>query len=326
MLSLRKAGLYCAAGDFYIDPMRPVKHAVITHAHADHARSGSEHYYATEQSAGLLRKRLGADIDLTAVPYQQEFMLGKTALSLHSAGHVLGSAQVRIDDGNAVSVVSGDYKRTADQTCEPFEEVICDTFVTEATFALPIYRWPSTALVVKQIYDWWQFNKSVGKTSVLFCYSLGKAQRVLAELRHLTDQTVLLHGAVVPLVEIYRKAGIEMAATRAVSEDQRKRDAYTDELIMAPPGANGSAWMRRFANTSTGFCSGWMRIRGNRRRQSYDRGFVLSDHADWPGLIQTIQASQAKKIYVTHGKSSVLIRYLLEMGLQAEDLEVTRSE
>jgi len=187
MLTLRQEGLYCPAGDFYIDPMRPVKHAVITHAHADHARSGSSHYYATEHSEPLLRKRLGADIDLTAFSYRQCFALGQTELSLHSAGHVLGSAQVRIAHKNSVSVVSGDYKRTEDLTCAPFEDVPCDTFVTEATFALPVYRWPSTRTVVKQIYDWWQINKTEGKTSVFFCYAPGKAKRVSAGLLHHFD-------------------------------------------------------------------------------------------------------------------------------------------
>jgi putative mRNA 3-end processing factor len=311
-------GLYCAEGDFYIDPWQPVARAVLTHAHGDHARSGSALYFAAEAGAGLLRHRLGAELNLQSKAYGEAFELGHTKVSLHSAGHVLGSAQVRIEASGEVWVVTGDYKRAADPTCRPFEPVACDVLISEATFALPCYRWPPTQQVVGDIFRWWQTNRERGEASVLFCYALGKAQRVLAELTLHTSEPVYLHGAVAPLVEEYRRAGVEMLATLPVVRE--KKADYAGALVIAPPSAAGSPWMRRFGAASTGFCSGWMRIRGARRRRGYDRGFILSDHADWPALLQTISDSCAKRILLTHGYSDALVRYLREGGTDAAAL------
>jgi putative mRNA 3-end processing factor len=312
-------GLHCAAGDFYIDPWQPVASAVLTHAHGDHARSGSAQYYAAAPGAGILRHRLGSDLALAPKAYGESFELGRTLVSLHPAGHVLGSAQVRIECEGSVWVVTGDYKRAPDPTCAPFEPVQCDVLISEATFALPCYRWPDTRDVAAEIYRWWQTNRERGIASVLFCYALGKAQRVLAELTAFTDDVVYAHGAVLPLVEEYRRCGVHMLPCKPV--EREKRAEYAGAFIIAPPSAAGSTWMRRFGDASTGFCSGWMRIRGARRRRGYDRGFVLSDHADWPGLLRTIRESQAKRVLLTHGYSDALVRYLREQGVNAAALK-----
>jgi putative mRNA 3-end processing factor len=319
VIELTDKGLYCAAGDFHIDPWRPVERALITHAHADHARSGHARYWANRESAPILYKRLGRDIELEPVEYGDMHAFGDARVSFHPAGHVLGSAQIRVEVDGEVWVASGDYKRDADPTCAGFEVVPCDTFITEATFALPVYRWADTAVVAADIHAWWQANAAAGKTSVLFSYSLGKAQRLLAELARFTDETVYLHGALVPLTDIYREAGVDMLATEPVSAQDKKAD-FAGALVMAPPSAAGSRWMRRFKHHETGFASGWMRIRGNRRRRGYDRGFVLSDHADWPGLIRTIEQTGASRVLATHGRTDVLVEYLRQRGLDAAPL------
>ncbi len=319
VIELTSQGLYCAAGDFHIDPWRPVPRAVITHGHADHARPGSGLYFGERSGAGILRHRLGQAIQLHTLAYGESFPLGSANISLHPAGHILGSAQVRVEVGGEVWVVTGDFKRDRDPTCAAFESVPCDTLITEATFALPIYRWPTLETVTADIYQWWQDNARRGRASVLFCYALGKAQRVLCALRAHTDQRVLLHGAVVPLTHIYREAGVDMVPTHPAL-DVHSEDKFAGELIIAPPGANGTAWMKRFGDCGTGFCSGWMLLRGNRRRRGYDRGFVMSDHADWPALIDTIRDSGASKVLATHGRSDTLVRYLLEQGIAAQEL------
>lgn len=315
MITVTDKGLHCASGDFYIDPWRPVQRAVLTHAHGDHARAGSEQYFAAGVGAGILRHRLGADLPLQSKEYGEPFDLGGTRVSLHPAGHVLGSSQVRIESGGEVWVVTGDYKRDPDPTCAAFEPVPCDVLISEATFALPCYRWPDTREVAADIFRWWQGNRAAGRASVIFAYALGKAQRVLAELTAFTSETVFAHGAVLPLVEEYRRAGVAMLETQPVVRE--KKADYAGALIVAPPSAAGSTWMRRFGDASTGFCSGWMRIRGARRRRGYDRGFVLSDHADWPALLRTIEDSQARRILLTHGYSDALVRFLRERGVDA---------
>jgi putative mRNA 3-end processing factor len=251
--------------------------------------------------------------------YGARTSLGATTVSLHPAGHILGSAQVRIEYGGRVWVVSGDYKRQSDPTCAPFEQLECDVFISEATFALPVYRWPQTSQVVGEIFRWWRSNRERGLASALFCYSLGKSQRVLAELRAYTDEPVYLHGAVDSLVGVYRRAGVEMVPTLPIPAD-RKTD-FSGALIVAPPSAVGTPWMRRFGEHATGFCSGWMRVRGNRRRRGYDRGFVISDHADWPGLIETCRASKAHRVLLTHGYSDALTRHLTQGAVEASALE-----
>ncbi|RJS92496.1 ligase-associated DNA damage response exonuclease [Salinisphaera sp. Q1T1-3] len=312
-------GLYCAAGDFYIDPWRPVERALITHAHADHARAGHGHYWAEASGVALLRHRLGANIAISGVAYGEALTFGETTVSFHPAGHVLGSSQIRVSDGHETWVASGDYKRDHDPTCADFEVVPCDTFITEATFALPVYRWAPCAEVAAEIVAWWADNAAAGRTTVVFCYSLGKAQRLLAEIGRLTSGMAYLHGALVPLTRLYREAGVEMLASCPVSECPKEHD-FSQDLVLAPPSAAGSRWMRRFGEHRTGFASGWMRIRGNRRRRGYDRGFVLSDHADWPGLIDTIAATGARRVLATHGRTDVLVNFLRQRGIDAAPL------
>jgi len=321
-------GLACAAGGFTIDPWKPVDVSLVTHAHADHARPVAKVTYAAHSSIPLLRKRLGPDLELRGVDWGEPLAFGDTTVSFHPAGHVLGSAQIRVErlvDGpngeraGETWVFTGDFKRDPDPSCEPFELVTCDTFITEATFALPVYRWQPGEVVAREIFDWWQLMKTSERPAVLFGYSLGKAQRVLAELVRFTDEPVYLHGAVYPLTELYREAGIHMLPTLPIDLADRKVD-YRGRLIVAPPGASGSTWMRRFPNASTGFCSGWMRVRGNRRRRGYDRGFVLSDHADWPGLLRTIEQTGATRVLTTHGQSASLVRLLRERGVDAAEL------
>ncbi|MDT0633531.1 ligase-associated DNA damage response exonuclease [Spectribacter hydrogenoxidans] len=320
MIELTDKGLYCRAGDFHIDPWRPVPRALITHAHADHARLGHGQYWAASAGESLLRHRLGREIALEPMAYGEIRPFGGVEVSLHPAGHILGSAQIRVAGDDGVWVVSGDYKRDADPTCADFEVVPCDTFITEATFALPAYRWQPAAAVASDIHRWWQANAAAGKTTVLFCYALGKAQRLLAALMAYTQETAFVHGALTPLTECYREAGIAMLPTEPVGRRLKGED-FSQALVLAPPSAAGSAWMRRFPRHSAGFASGWMRIRGNRRRRGYDRGFVLSDHVDWPGLIRTIEETGARRVLATHGRTDVLVRYLRERGWEADSLE-----
>jgi len=245
--------------------------------------------------------------------------IGSVRVSFHPAGHILGSAQIRLERGGEVGVVSGDYKRAADPTCAAFEPVRCDTFVTEATFGLPIYTWDPADAVVSEIVDWWIALRGTGRSCVLFCYVLGKAQRLLALLQPHIDVPIRIHGALAALTEAYRESGVELAATERITEDMRGK-ALAGSLVLAPLSARGTVWMRRLPHPSTAFASGLMRVRGVRRQRAFDRGFVLSDHADWPSLLQTVRETGASRVLVTHGWSDALSRYLAESGLETGTL------
>jgi len=314
-------GLRCARGGFHVDPWSAAATAVITHVHGDHLLPGSARYVCSGSSLPFLRKRLGPDVAAQGVPYGERFRLGEVTVSFHPSGHVLGAAQIRLEAEGETWVVSGDYKRAPDPTCAPFEVVPCDVFITEATFALPLYRWRDPTVVARDILAWWEANRAAGVASVLFAYAMGKAPRILAELARLTDpaRTVHVHGAVEGLVELYREAGVRLLPTVRVSETARGR-SFAGELILAPPGAGGSTWMRRFGAHETAFASGWMRVRGTRRRKGFDRGFALSDHADWPALLRTIEETGARRVLVTHGYADELSRYLRERGYDAATL------
>ena len=310
-------GLYCPAGDFWIDPLKPVPRAIITHAHADHARSGNAEVFAATPGIPVLDHRVGGVDTISACDYGQPFELGQARVTLYPAGHILGSATVRIETDDGTWGVSGDFKRSPDPTCAPFEPFSCDTWVTECTFGLPVYRWQDTTEVIDEIIDWWQGCREQQRPAVLFCYALGKAQRVLAELHGRAEGPVWLHGAMQPLTDCYRSQGLDLIETRPVSEAE-KGYKFTGDLIMAPPSAAGSPWMRRFPKHGSGFVSGWMRIRGNRRRRGYDRGFVLSDHADWPALINTAHDMGAKRVITIHGNGEALSGFLREQGIDSE--------
>ncbi|MEZ5648968.1 MAG: ligase-associated DNA damage response exonuclease [Burkholderiaceae bacterium] len=317
LVERRPEGLYCAPGDFYIDPWRPVTRAVITHAHADHARAGHAHYLASAQSRWVLRERLG-DPSLQTLGWGETLRIGEVMLSLHPAGHVLGAAQVRIaHPRHGVWVVSGDYRVQADPSCAPFEPVRCDTFVTESTFGLPVYRWPSAEGEIERLHRWWSANAAQNLPSRLHAYSLGKAQRVLAALAALggLPGTLSCHPAVERLNQAYRATGIALPDARALDDlgaDERRRT-----LLIVPPAAADGAYARGLRGARDALASGWMRIRGIRRRRSVDLGLVISDHADWPGLQQAIRATGAGRVIVTHGYEAVMIRWLREQGLEA---------
>jgi putative mRNA 3-end processing factor len=315
LLTDAREGLSCASGGFHLDPREPVPLAVVTHAHADHAVPGSSRYLCPSPSVPLLRHRLGPEAAIEGVPYGEARALGETRISFHPAGHVLGSAQVRIEGGGEVWVATGDYKREPDPTCAPFEPLRCDVLVTEATYALPIFRWDDPREVLREVHRWWQGNSE--RASVLFCYVLGKAQRILAGLLELTDRPVYVHGALEAITRIYREAGVRMLPTLPVAETAKGR-SFAGELVLAPITARGSPWMRRFGDCESAFASGSMRIRGQRRRRSFDRGFALSDHADWPGILRTIEESGARRVLATHGYREALVRWLRERGLDAD--------
>ncbi|GAC1448579.1 MAG: ligase-associated DNA damage response exonuclease [Isosphaeraceae bacterium] len=314
LLEPTELGLYCREGDFFIDPWRPVDRAVVTHAHADHACRGCGRYLTSREGAEVLRVRMGKEALIDSLGYGAPVQIQGVTVSLHPAGHILGSSQIRVERGGRIWVVSGDYKIEPDATCAPFEPVRCHVFVSESTFGLPIYRWPAQGVVFEAIRDWWRTNQAEGRASVLFAYALGKAQRLIAGVGAGIGP-IYTHGAVEPLNAAYRASGVPLPET-AYAGAATGVD-WSRALIVAPPSAQGSPWMRRFGPVSTGFASGWMRIRGARRRRSVDRGFVLSDHADWPGLLSAIEATGAEQVWLTHGYTSIVARWLRERGREA---------
>jgi len=317
MVVVRKEGLYCVPGGFYIDPWRPVDRAVITHAHGDHARYGHGHYLAAAPGVDVLKSRLG-DIHVQGLEYGEAITHNGVTISLHPAGHVLGSSQVRMECGGEVWVASGDYKVEPDKTCAPFEPVRCDTFITESTFGLPIYRWDPEQQVIDEINTWWRRNAEAGRCSVVFAYAFGKAQRILSRL-DASIGPIVCHGAVEPLNRVYRAGGVALPETHMVSEIDKAQ--LRRAIVIAPPSASGSPWMKRFGDYSDSFASGWMLLRGARRRRGVDRGFVLSDHADWPGLMSAIKATEAEQVIVTHGSIPTMVRWLCQNGLDAKGFD-----
>ena len=308
-------GLYCAAGDFYVDPWQPVDRAVITHAHGDHARPGMGRYLCAERGLPVLRTRMGEEAVIEGLAYGERVDIQGVTVSLHPAGHVLGSSQVRIEHRGETWVVSGDYKLDPDPTCEPFEPVRCHAFITESTFGLPIYRWCTPGQTFARIDRWWRANAEAGRASLLFGYAFGKAQRILAGVDASIGE-IIVHGAVEALNRGYRECGVALPETRMVT-DFAPRRSYAGALVVAPPSAQSTPWLRRFGDYSDAFASGWMTIRGARRQRAVDQGFVLSDHADWPSLQKAIAASGAERVYVTHGFIEPMVRWLRESGYDA---------
>jgi putative mRNA 3-end processing factor len=308
-------GLYCEAGGFHVDPWRPVDRAVITHAHSDHARWGSRAYLASAEGERVLRTRLGPEANVRTVPYGEAVDVGGVRVSLHPAGHVLGSAQVRVEHRGEVWVVSGDYKTEPDPTCSAYEAVRCHTFVTECTFGLPIYRWAPQEETFAAVNGWWRANAEAGRASILFGYALGKAQRLLAGLDPSVGP-IFTHGAVERLVRDYRDSRVALPPTRHAT-GEAPGGGWGGAMIVAPPSAHGTPWMRRFGAVSTAFASGWMRVRGRRRRRGVDRGFVVSDHVDWPSLLAAIEATGAERVLATHGYREPVVRWARERGLEA---------
>ncbi|TCP43294.1 ligase-associated DNA damage response exonuclease [Rhodovulum marinum] len=315
VLTFTERGIYCPAGDFFIDPWRPVDRALITHGHADHARPGHRHYLATAPAAPVMRHRLG-DIALETVGYGKARRIGDATVSFHPAGHVPGSAQIRVEVGGEVWVVSGDYKLEEDGLSEPFEPVRAHAFISECTFGLPVFKWAPQAEVFAGINAWWAGNAARGRFTLLGAYALGKAQRLLAGVDAATGP-ILTHGAVEATCAVMRAQGIALPETVPVTPDTDLK-AHAGGLVLAPPSALGGPWARCFGPAATGFASGWMALRGVRRRRAADRGFVLSDHADWAGLNTAIRETGAERVFVTHGYTSVFRRWLVEQGYEAE--------
>ena len=315
VLEVTEAGLYCPAGDFWIDPWRPVPRAVITHAHADHARSGCGRYLCAAPGKLVMRSRLGSTSPIDTLRHGERTTFNGVTVSLHPAGHVLGSAQVRVEHRGQVWVVSGDYKTALDPTCTPFEPVTCDVFVTESTFGLPIYRWPAPDTIATEINAWWRANQAQGKTSVLLAYALGKAQR-LAAMVDPSIGPIYGHGAVMKLVRAYRDSGVRLPSIDPVPP-RAKRVGQGRALVITPASAAASGWLRAFGEVSIAQASGWMTVRGLRRRRGFEQGFVLSDHADFPGLVSAVEATGARRVLVTHGSSETFARFLRGRGLDA---------
>jgi putative mRNA 3-end processing factor len=319
LLRLTDRGLFCEAGDFFVDPWRPVARAVVTHAHSDHARWGCERYLGSREGERVMRTRLGAEARIRTVEWGEVVEVNGVRVSLHPAGHILGSAQVRIEHRGEVWVVSGDYKTEPDATCAPWEPVRCHTFITESTFGLPIYRWPAQEEVFAEINGWWRANAEASKASLILGYALGKAQRLIAGLDPSVGP-IFTHGAVEKLTQDYRDSGVDLPPTTHVSQAPAGM-RWAGAMIVAPPSADATPWTRKFGPLSNAFASGWMRIRGTRRRRSLDRGFVLSDHVDWPGLISSIEATGAERVWVTHGYTAQVVRWLRYRGYDALAVE-----
>lgn len=324
LITFNSNGIYCPQADVYIDPWKPVKNAIITHSHSDHARSGNENYLAHADSLAILRLRLGNDINLQTVGYGNTFTMNNVKFSLHPAGHIIGSSQVRIESNGEVWVVSGDYKLQDDNITPPFESVSCHNFITESTFGLPVYRWPEQQEVMNEISEWWRENRINGKVSVLIGYSLGKMQRIVKNV-NLEDGPVFCHGAVYNVNEQLRLHGFDLPYIQPVGSNTDKKQ-LRDALILAPVSALNSSWIKKFHPYSVGYCSGWMAIRGAKNRRGVDRGFVLSDHADWNDLNIAVKNTGAENVFVTHGYTSVFSAWLNENGIRASEVKTEYGE
>jgi putative mRNA 3-end processing factor len=324
LIEFTDRGLYCPQGAFFIDPWRPVEKAVITHAHSDHARPGNGSYLCHRLTLPLLRLRLGENA-YQAVEWNEPIVINGVRITLHPAGHIIGSSQIRIEYQGEVWVVSGDYKTEDDGISGAFEPVPCHTFITESTFGLPVYQWQPQDDIFTDIQNWVRKNQTEGKTSVLIAYSLGKAQRILPPLAAVSDN-VFLHGAVWNVHQTLLAAGIDLPKNvRRVDLDAPK-ETFKNSVVIAPSGAEQSSWVRRFHPFEVGICSGWMQVRGNVRRRNADAGYALSDHADWQGLLSAIRATGAEKVFVTHGFQAALSRYLNEMGIEAAEVKTEYGE
>lgn len=318
LIQFTPKGLYCPPGDFYIDPWQPVGRAVITHGHSDHARAGSSAYLAHPLTVAIMRYRLGAH-HYESIDWGTTIRIGDVNVSLHPAGHVLGSSQIRLEYRGEVLVVAGDYKLIDDGLSGLFEPVRCHAFITESTFGLPVYRWLPQEAIYAGIAEWISRNKANGKSSILLAYSLGKAQRVIEALQDF-DETIWAHGAVFNMQETLINAGAPLSTVRRVMPDTKKSE-LTSAIVVAPSSAEGSSWIKRFTPYEVGICSGWMQVRGNVRRSKSDRGFALSDHADWNDLLKAVKETNAEKVYVTHGFQAAFSRYLREIGIDSEEVQ-----
>lgn len=312
LLKLTDKGIFCPRGNFYIDPWKPVETAIVTHAHSDHAHAGHKKYYSSIESKPFIEYRLKIP-HVEPLDYSKKYKFGDVWVSLHPAGHVIGSSQVRVEYKNEVWVFTGDFKRDYDSTCKSFEVVKCSHFISEATFALPIYSWVDEKIIFKQILD---FAESYQGPTILFGYAFGKAQRILSGLTGKTALPIFQHGAVLNISNIYSGLGVNLGTTQEVPA---KIDYPS--ITIAPPSAHRSVWMKRFKSPQTGFASGWMKVKAQKKRGGYDAGFVLSDHADWPDLIRTVKETEAKEVFLTHGQTDVVVEHLKSLEIRAQRLK-----
>jgi putative mRNA 3-end processing factor len=321
LLEAAPKGLYCPAADLYIDPTRKVERAVITHGHADHARRGHQSVLTSASGAAIVRERIGSKPKLQTLPFGEKLRIGDAVISLHPAGHLLGSAQVRIEVNGKVAVITGDYKRGPDPTCEAFEPVPCHLLVTETTFGLPVYRWPDPRDLAADIHRWWANNQADGINSVLLGYSLGKAQRLLAMLDS-GQGPLYVHGAIVPFLSYYRNAGIALPYTHTFKPGPFIAEAGKAMLIVSPAAFNAPL-RQKLGPVRVGFASGWTLLPKRRPHSSYDAGFPVSDHVDWPELCQTVADTGCEEIWTMHGYTAEVSRYFAEKGYRTRDLERT---
>ncbi|MEM7505313.1 MAG: ligase-associated DNA damage response exonuclease [Pseudomonadota bacterium] len=325
LLSLTPEGIYCARGGFHIDPVRPVRRAVVTHAHADHCRPGHEALLATPETLAIAGVRYGAEAfgSKQALPYGERQKVGDVTVSLVPAGHVLGSAQVVVEADGRREVVSGDYKRRADPSCAPFEVVTCDLFVTEATFGLPVFTHPPVeGEIARLIASRTQFPE---RCHAVGTYALGKAQRLIMELRAAGyERPIWLHGALTKLCDLYGEWGRHLGPLAQATVAEAKQ--LQGEIVLAPPGALADRWARRLPDPVIVGASGWMRVRQRAKQRGVELALVISDHADWPELIETIAETQAGEIWVTHGAEEALCHYCTGLGIQARPLSLLGRE
>lgn len=322
LLAFTNKGIYCSAAKVYLDPWKPVDKAIITHGHADHSRYGHKSYITHHRNVPIISHRLG-DINVSGVEWGETFTISNVKFSLHPAGHIIGSSQVRVEHKGEVWVFTGDYKTENDGISTPYEVVKCDTFITECTFGLPAFKWTPQQEVMESINNWWLENQSEGKTSILFGYSLGKAQRLLKYLNPEIGK-IYSHGAIENMTEVLRPL-VDFPETTLITRETKKQDLLGN-MVLAPPSAHGSTWIKKMVPYVTGSASGWMTFRGARRRRAIDKGFVLSDHCDWAGLLESIKATGAEKVICTHGYSDIFSRYLREQGYDARTEETQYGE
>ena len=313
LLVYNDKGIYCEQANVYLDPWKPVKNAIITHGHADHSRWGHQNYITHTSNVPIIKHRLG-DINVTGKAWNESFTINNVKFSLHPAGHIIGSSQIRVEYKGEVWVFTGDYKTEDDGVSVPYEVVKCNTFITECTFGLPAFKWTPQEEVMCNINNWWAENKADKKTSILFGYSLGKAQRLLKHL-DVNIGTIYTHGAIENMTNVIRPM-VQLPPTTLISRETKKEDLLGN-IVLAPPSAHGSTWIRKMTPFVTGTASGWMSFRGARKRRAIDKGFVLSDHCDWFALLDSIKATGAEKIICTHGYTDVFSRYLRELGYDA---------
>jgi putative mRNA 3-end processing factor len=319
LLEFTGKGIYCPAADVYLDPWQPVKKALITHGHSDHARWGNEHYLCTHAAAPIIKHRLQLTDNIQSVAFGEKVTINGVQFSFHPAGHIPGSAQIRVELNDEVWVFSGDYKLQHDGLSESFEPVKCHAFITESTFGLPVYAWQPQADVFDEVNRWWRKSQEDGKVAILAGYALGKSQRILKNVDASLGK-IMVHGAIETVTNIFREQGMILPPTVRVQPEMKRAD-FEGALVLCPPSAIGSPWLRKFEPFSLGIASGWMGLRGTRRRRGADRGFVLSDHADWQALNQAVRETGAEKIFVTHGYSEIFARWLTEQGLDAREVK-----